>query len=169
VEDCRDTPSSQSVEHEPVQITVPAELESSAVAAERLEYQTPEPPRRRPVADWPLLFALVFFCGVLHILAAVIVPVYVVHYRDLGMKLSTSTVIVLRFARFVTDDYGWAYIWPLAIAIPVAAAALRRTPPRGGRGLRLAFVLVLILTSLLLLFSLTALTAPILTMRSLRA
>jgi hypothetical protein len=179
MEDRRDTPSFQSVGHEQVQISVPAELapevrrmvdsrqSSAAFGTGQLEYQTPAPPRRRPLADWPLLFTLVFFCGVLHILAAVIVPVYVVHYRDLGMKLSTSTVIILRLARFITNDYGWAYIWPLAIAIPVVAAALRRTPPRCGRGLGLAFVLVLILTSLLLLFGLTALTAPILTMRSL--
>ena len=66
---------------------------SATGGAGRLEYQTPEPRLRRPLADWPMAFALAFLCGTVHVVCAVIVPVYEAHYRNMGMKLPTRKSI----------------------------------------------------------------------------
>ena len=146
MEDRRDVPSFQVVGHDAP-----------------LEYATPESPRRRPVADWSMVLALAFFCGMLHFIGAVIVPIYEGHYRNLGTKLPTVTLGILRFSRFIVNDYGWLCIWPFALVIPVATSALRRAPPRDERGFGLGFVLVLIATSFALMVSLIALAAPFIT------
>lgn len=177
MEDRPDMPSSPLVGHESEPIAVPAELApevrgmiaSHAASADadagRLEYQTPERPRRRPVADWSLVFALAFFCGMLHFVSAVIVPVYEGHYRNLGTKLPAITVGILRLSRFIVNDYGWVYVWPFALVIPVVTSALFRTPRRNQRGFGLGCVLVLVAASFFLIVSLIALAAPLISLR----
>jgi hypothetical protein len=157
---------------ERVQIDVPTELapevrrmiaahESSVIGGGgRLEYQAPEAPGRRAVADWSMMLALAFFCGMLHFVCAVVVPVYEAHFRNLGTKLPTVTVGIVRFSRFIVNGYGWAYVWPLALAIPVLVAALRPASRRDKRGFGLASVLILVATAFLLLLSQMGLAAP---------
>ena len=177
MEDRPDMPSFQVVGHESEPINVPAELApevrrmialyeaSAAGEAGRLEYRTPEAPRRRPVADWSLVFALAFFCGMLHFVSAVIVPVYEGHYRNLGTKLPATTVGIIRLSRFIVNDYGWVYIWPFALVIPVVSSAVFRTRGRDKRGFGLWCVLVLVAASFFLMVSLISLAAPLITLR----
>ena len=177
MEDRPDMPSFPLVGHESEPNTVSAQFEpgvrqiiasheaSTDTGAGRLEYQTPEPPRRRPVADWSLVFALAFFCGMLHFVSAVIVPVYEGHYRNLGTKLPATTVGIIRLSRFIVNDYGWVYVWPFAVVIPVVSRALFGTPGRNQRGFGLGCVLVLVAASFFLMVSLISLAAPLITLR----
>jgi hypothetical protein len=126
-----------------------------------LEYHTPEPPRRRALADWPMMLALLGLCAVLHGMAVFVVPRYETLYRDFGTKLPTSTVVLLVFARFLRNDYGWAYLWPLALVVPIVVAQLRRPLLAGRRRFSAAFVLTLLLIVAVLLVSHVALTAPL--------
>jgi hypothetical protein len=175
VEERRGIPSSLLVGNESEPISVPAELAPEVrrmIAAHgasvpggegRLEYQTPQSPRRRAVADWSMVLALAFFCGMVHVVSVGVVPVYERHYRDLGTKLPTITVCIVRLSRFIAYDNGWMFLWPFALVIPVVVAALRPAPPRGKRGFGLASVLILVATALLLLLSQIGLASPFVT------
>jgi hypothetical protein len=158
-----------------VAIAVPAELApavermiaqhragGTGPAVERLEYHTPQPARRRPLADWPLMGALLGLCAVVHILAASLIPKYETVYRDFGTKLPTVTAGFVWLSRFVVSDLGWIYIWPVAIVIPILVAQFRSPPADRRRGIGLPTALVLVLIAALLLWSHYALVDPLL-------
>jgi hypothetical protein len=130
-----------------------ADFRRGTAAVRPLAYRTAEA-ARRPYVDVPLAIALVVVAGVLIALMMCVVPRFEDLFKDFGATLPTATQRLLRFSRFVANDYGWAPIVLVALAIPVVVARLRRWPPRPRRpvpGLGSAILAVVLIGALVLI------------------
>jgi len=119
----------------------------------------------RPLFDIPLLIGLGIFAGVFTFLMVVMVPRYQDIFKDFGSKLPEPTIFLLRLSDFFGRDFGWAILWALVIAIPIAVARLRPWPPRRpARGAAVSIVLAVVLSGMMVVVTCILVVLPMVTL-----
>lgn len=119
----------------------------------------------RPLFDVPLLIGLGIFAGVFTFLMVVMVPRYKDIFKDFGSRLPVATSWLLDVSAFFGRNFGWAILWGLVIAIPVAVARLRPWPPRRpNRGAAISIVVAIVLSGAMVAVTYILVVLPMVTL-----
>ena len=124
-----------------------------------LDYQTPpvEPPRPTPV---PLIVAFLAVYAVVGAILLFVLPVFERVFSEFKVDLPGYTAAVLVFGRWFRNDYGWIWLAPVVVMLPIAinrlAPASARDPKRRIRAIRAVTSMVVMVLAVLILASLVA-------------
>jgi type II secretory pathway component PulF len=124
-----------------------------------LDYASPDAPRPKPWISVPLVMSLGVVVAAILIPAAFITPHFEQIFHDFKTDLPLITVLLLKTSRWVVNDWGWAYLLPIPVVVPILAASVARG---GTRRTGLVMVVIsLVVAALVLLLTVTALFAPL--------
>lgn len=119
----------------------------------------------RPLFDIPLLIGLGLFAGIFTFLMLVMVPRYKDIFKDFGARLPAPTMFLLDVSDFFGRGFGWAILWGLVIAIPIAVARLRPWPPRRpARGAAVSISVAIVLSGAMVTVTYFLVVLPMVTL-----
>jgi type II secretory pathway component PulF len=129
-----------------------------------VDYATPVPRERKPFTSIRLTITLGFIALVEGFIASVVMPHFEQVFKDFKATLPPITANYIAATHWLRSPIGWSFLAAVAIGIPILVAqwSFRNRPlEQGRRRLRLLSLLVTLLATLIVGFTILATFLPI--------